>query len=89
LTLWPEFEELSRALTAHLDEITRQIIRDEVHEATQKVRFLMTFESVQKRAARCWCRGRSDARTAAMRPRVSQPGENRLTSIRPFARVVS
>ena len=34
-TLWPEFEELSRALTAHLDEITRKIIRDEVHEATQ------------------------------------------------------
>jgi hypothetical protein len=35
ITLWPEFEELSRALTAHLDEITRKIIRDEVHEATQ------------------------------------------------------
>lgn len=35
LTLWPEFEELSHALTAHLDEITRKIIRDEVHEATQ------------------------------------------------------
>lgn len=35
LTLWPEFEELSRALTAHLDEITRKIIREEVHEATQ------------------------------------------------------
>ena len=35
MTLWPEFEELSRALTAHLDEITRKIIRDEVHEATQ------------------------------------------------------
>lgn len=35
LTLWPEFEELSRALTAHLDEITRKIIRDEVHEETQ------------------------------------------------------
>lgn len=35
LTLWPEFEELSRALTAHLNEITRKIIRDEVHEATQ------------------------------------------------------
>lgn len=34
MTLWPEFEELSRALTAHLDEITRQIIRDEVHAAT-------------------------------------------------------
>ena len=35
LTLWREFEDLSRALTAHLDEITRRIIRDEVHEATQ------------------------------------------------------
>jgi hypothetical protein len=35
LTLWPEFEELSRALAAHLDEVTRKIIRDEVHEATQ------------------------------------------------------
>jgi hypothetical protein len=36
-TLWPEFEELSRALTAHLNEITRKIIREEVHEATQDV----------------------------------------------------
>lgn len=35
MTLWPEFEELSHALTAHLDEITRKIIRDEVHEAAQ------------------------------------------------------
>ena len=34
-TLWPEFEDLSQALTAHLDEITRKIIREEVHEATQ------------------------------------------------------
>ncbi len=34
VTLWPEFEELSRALTTHLDEITRKIIREEVHEAT-------------------------------------------------------
>ncbi len=34
-TLWPEFEELSQALTAHLDEITQKIIREEVHEATQ------------------------------------------------------
>jgi hypothetical protein len=33
-TLWPEFEELSDALTAHLDDITRKIIREEVHEAT-------------------------------------------------------
>lgn len=35
LTLWPEFEELSYALTMHLNEITRKIIREEVHEATQ------------------------------------------------------
>jgi hypothetical protein len=34
-TLWPEFEELSGALSAHLDEITRKIIKEEVHEATQ------------------------------------------------------
>lgn len=34
-TLWPEFEDLSRALTAHLHEITRKIIQEEVHEATQ------------------------------------------------------
>ena len=35
LTLWPEFDELSGALTTHLDEITRKIIKEEVHEATQ------------------------------------------------------
>lgn len=34
-TLWPEFEDLSEALTAHLHEITRRIIQEEVHEATQ------------------------------------------------------
>ncbi|GAC1579378.1 MAG: hypothetical protein NVS3B5_12490 [Sphingomicrobium sp.] len=34
-TLWPEFEELSGALTAHLHEITTKIIREEVHEATE------------------------------------------------------
>lgn len=34
-TLWPEFQDLSRALTAHLHEITRKIIQEEVHEATQ------------------------------------------------------
>lgn len=33
--LWPEFKELSDALTAHLLEITEKIIREEVHEATQ------------------------------------------------------
>lgn len=35
MTLYPEFEELSHALTAHLEDITRRIIREEVHEATQ------------------------------------------------------
>ena len=34
-TLWPEFQDLSRALTAHLHEITEKIIQEEVHEATQ------------------------------------------------------
>ena len=34
-TLRPEFEDLSQALTAHLDAITQKIIREEVHEATQ------------------------------------------------------
>jgi hypothetical protein len=34
-TLWPEFDELSQALTAHLDEVTQKIIKEEVHEATQ------------------------------------------------------
>lgn len=29
--LWPEFEELSDALTLHLFEITEKIIREEVH----------------------------------------------------------
>ncbi len=33
--LWPEFEELSHALSAHLNEITDKIIREEVHEASQ------------------------------------------------------
>lgn len=33
--LWPEFEELSLALTLHLGEITDRIIREEVHASTQ------------------------------------------------------
>ena len=33
-TLWPEFEELSDALTRHLLEITEKIIREEVHATT-------------------------------------------------------
>ena len=32
--LWPEFEELSDALTRHLHEITERIIREEVHSET-------------------------------------------------------
>lgn len=32
--LWPEFEELSDALTLHLNEITDKIIREEVYAAT-------------------------------------------------------
>ncbi|MEG8223883.1 hypothetical protein OSJ57_25290, partial [Sphingomonas sp. HH69] len=36
-TLWPEYEELSAALTMHLADITTKIIREEVHEATQDV----------------------------------------------------
>jgi hypothetical protein len=32
--LWPEFEELSAALTAYLSEITEKVIRDEVHGET-------------------------------------------------------
>lgn len=32
--LWPEFEELSDALTRHLHEINEKIIREEVHAAT-------------------------------------------------------
>jgi hypothetical protein len=35
MTLYPEFEELSHALTTHLDDITKRINREEVHEATQ------------------------------------------------------
>jgi hypothetical protein len=29
--VWPEFEELSAALTAYLFEITERVIREEVH----------------------------------------------------------
>ena len=34
-SLWPQFEELSDALTAHLFEITQKIIREEVHASTE------------------------------------------------------
>ena len=30
-TLWPEFREISAALTAYLDEVTTKVIREEVH----------------------------------------------------------
>lgn len=30
-TLWPEFEELSKALHAHLDEITNRVIRESIY----------------------------------------------------------
>lgn len=33
--LWPEFEQLSQALTAHLNQITESIIREEVHGETR------------------------------------------------------
>lgn len=33
--LWPEFEELSKALMLHLAEITETIIREEVHETVR------------------------------------------------------
>ena len=32
--LWPEFEELSPALTSYLSEITERVIREEVHRET-------------------------------------------------------
>ena len=32
--LWPEFEELSAALTAYLTELTEKVIREEVHGET-------------------------------------------------------
>ena len=32
--LWPEFEELSAALTTYLSEITERVIREEVHGET-------------------------------------------------------
>ena len=32
--LWPEFEQLSAALTGYLTEVTERIIREEVHGET-------------------------------------------------------
>ena len=33
-TLWPEFQDLSAALSAYLSEITEKLIREEVHGET-------------------------------------------------------
>jgi hypothetical protein len=33
-TLWPEFQDLSAALSAYLSEITERLIREEVHGET-------------------------------------------------------
>ncbi len=30
-TLWPEFEELNKALQAHLDEVTNRVIRESIY----------------------------------------------------------
>ena len=32
--LWPEFQELSKALTTYLAEVTERVIREEVHGET-------------------------------------------------------
>ena len=34
--LWPEFQELSAALTQYLDEVTTRVIREEVHRDTSE-----------------------------------------------------
>jgi len=33
--LWPEFEDLNDALTTHLLDITKRIIREEVHATSE------------------------------------------------------
>jgi hypothetical protein len=33
--LWPEFQDLNRALTAYLGDITERLIREEVHGETR------------------------------------------------------
>jgi hypothetical protein len=42
--LWPEFKELSAALTRYLDEVTTRVIREEVHRDTS--------EALEERQAR-------------------------------------
>ncbi|MBB6252306.1 hypothetical protein [Nitrospirillum iridis] len=34
--LWPEFQELNKALTQYLNEVTTRVIRDEVHGDTSE-----------------------------------------------------
>jgi hypothetical protein len=36
--LWPEFKELSAALTRYLEEVTTRVIREEVHRDTSEAR---------------------------------------------------
>jgi hypothetical protein len=37
-TLWPEFQQLQRALYAYLDEATERIIREEVHRDVREAK---------------------------------------------------
>ena len=37
-TLWPEFEELSKTLRAHLDEIAERVIADVVHQDSSEAK---------------------------------------------------
>jgi hypothetical protein len=39
--LWPEFQELNRALTQYLNEVTTRIIREEVHRDTSEATEVM------------------------------------------------
>jgi tRNA nucleotidyltransferase (CCA-adding enzyme) len=34
--LWPEFQELNKALTQYLNEVTTRVIREEVHRDTSE-----------------------------------------------------
>lgn len=39
--LWPEFQELNKALTQYLNEVTTRIIREEVHRDTSEATEVM------------------------------------------------
>ena len=39
--LWPEFQELNKALTQYLNEVTIRVIRDEVHRDTSEAAEVM------------------------------------------------